>query len=197
MSEIIPLSCATLPGRFVTLEAISEAHRQVLSAAAEDPSLWRFVPFDPEKGYRAKFDDLLDAVARGTQVGFAVRRNRDGAAVGSASFMSLAPEHARVEIGAIWYRPEAQGSEVNPETMLLMLEHAFACGYNRVEFKTDAKNSRSRAALRKLGATEEGTLRRHMWLPQGRFRDSVYYSILADEWPPLRARLHRRLDAFT
>ena len=77
-----------------------------------------------------------------------------------------------------------------------MLENAFRAGYNRVEFKTDSKNARSRAALKKLGAKEEGTLRGHMWMPQGYFRDSVYFSILAPEWPQVRAALRRRLDTF-
>lgn len=196
MNTITPLFVEALSGRYVRLEALCEAHRSDLTTLAADPDLWRFVPFDAETGYAAKFDALLAAGAKGTQVGFAVRRLGDGALVGSASYMAVAPEHARVEIGAIWYCKQAQGSFVNPETMLLLLDHAFSCGYVRVEFKADALNSRSRAAIRKLGATEEGILRRHMWLPQGRFRDSVYYSILADEWPVLRARLAKRLAAF-
>ena len=196
MSEISSLFCKTLVGRFVTLEAITEGHRSALCALAADPSLWTYVPFDPAQGYGAKFDALLADMQSGTQIGFAVRRLADGVVVGSASYMAIAVGHARLEIGSIWYTTAAQGTVVNPETMLLMLDHAFAAGFNRVEFKADARNGRSRGALKKLGAIEEGTLRQHMWLPQGRFRDSVYYSILADEWAPLRARLCRRLDAF-
>ena len=100
-----------------------------------------------------------------------------------------------MEIGSTWYAPGAQARPVNPEAKYLLLGNAFAAHYNRVEFKTDAKNARSRAALRKLGAKEEGILRGHMWMPQGYFRDSVYFSILAAEWPDIRSRLERRLDA--
>lgn len=185
-----------LTGRFVQLEPLSPHHRDALMALAEDPSLWIYVPFDPAKGYAGKFEKLLADIERGTQIGFVVRRLSDQAIVGSASYMAIAVEHARLEIGAIWYAASAQGTMVNPETMLLMLDFAFACGFNRVEFKADARNARSRGALRKLGAVEEGTLRQHMWLPQGRYRDSVFYAILAEEWPSVRARLVRRLQAF-
>src|SRR6185369_15773547 len=106
------------------------------------------------------------------------------------------PAHAKLEIGGTWYAAEAQGGFVNPEAKYLLLENAFACRYNRVEFKTDSKNARSRAALTKLGAKEEGVLRGHMWVPQGYFRDSVYFSILASEWPAVKAALQRRLAAF-
>lgn len=191
----------SLTGQYVRLEPLEAHHREELMAAAADPALWKFVPFDPDKGYGEKLAEQMAAMAAGEQLVFVVRRLRDGLVVGSAAFMAIAPAHARVEIGAIWYQPEAQGSMINPETMLLMLDYGFSCDYNRIEFKADVRNARSRAALRKLGATEEGILRQHMWLPkgvdhQGRFRDSVYYSILADEWPALRERLQRRLAAF-
>jgi RimJ/RimL family protein N-acetyltransferase len=116
--------------------------------------------------------------------------------VGSTSYLAIAPEHAKVEIGATWYEPAAQGTAVNPEAKYLLLANAFAANYNRVELKTDARNARSRAAMRKMGATEEGTLRGHMWMPQGYFRDSVYFSILASEWPQVKAGLETRLAAF-
>lgn len=191
-----PLRPTTLCGRFVRLEPVEPHHHPELIAAAADPELWKYVPFEADKGYAGKLAAALAAVAAGTQVIYAVRRCSDGVLAGSASFLAIAPVHARVEIGAIWYRAEDQGTAVNPETMQLMLDHAFANGYNRVEFKADARNARSRAAIRKLGATEEGILRQHLWLPQGRFRDSVYSSILADEWPALREKLQHRLNAF-
>jgi RimJ/RimL family protein N-acetyltransferase len=135
-------------------------------------------------------------MAKGTQMTFAVRRLADGAIVGSTSYLAITPHDAKVEIGASWYVADAQGTSVNPEAKYLLLENAFAAGYNRVEFKTDSKNLHSRAALKKLGATEEGILRGHMWMPQGYFRDSVYFSILAAEWPRVKADLERRLAAF-
>jgi RimJ/RimL family protein N-acetyltransferase len=116
--------------------------------------------------------------------------------VGSTSYLAIQPMDARVEIGFTWYVPDAQGGPINPECKYLLLQNAFAAHYNRVEFKTDAKNTRSQAALKKLGAKEEGTLRGHMWMPQGYFRDSVYFSVLAAEWPDVKAALERRLSAF-
>lgn len=193
------LTIQPLCGRYVRLEPLETHHRGELMELAQDPALWTYVPFDAATGYGGKFDALLADMARGRQVGYAVRRlsaSGEGALVGSTSFMAIAPEHARLEIGAIWYAAPARGTMVNPETMLLMIDHALACGFNRIEFKADALNARSRGALKKLGATEEGILRQHMWLPQGRFRDSVYYAILAEEWPQIRARLVLRLKAF-
>ena len=85
---------------------------------------------------------------------------------------------------------------MNPEAKYLLFGNAFAANYNRVELKTDSKNKRSQAAMRKMGATEEGTLRGHMWMPQGYYRDSVYFSVLATEWPEVKAKLEARLAAF-
>jgi RimJ/RimL family protein N-acetyltransferase len=135
-------------------------------------------------------------IEMGRQLTFVVRRLKDGEIVGSTSYVAIAADQARVEIGATWYVAAARGTAVNPEAKYLLLENAFASGYNRVEFKTDSKNARSRAALTKLGAKEEGTLRGHMWMPQGYFRDSVYFSILASEWPEVKAALEKRLAAF-
>jgi RimJ/RimL family protein N-acetyltransferase len=138
----------------------------------------------------------MSANEKGLMLTFVVRRLSDDAIVGSTSYLNIVPSDARVEIGFTWYCPDAQGGPVNPECKYLLLQNAFAAHYNRVEFKTDAKNAHSRAALRKLGATEEGVLRSHMWMPQGYFRDSVYFSVLAGEWPQLKAKLEARLTAF-
>ena len=110
--------------------------------------------------------------------------------------MNIDRGNRRVEIGSTWIAPAWQRTAVNTEAKYLMLGNAFDAGYNRVEFKTDSKNARSRAALTKLGAKEEGTLRGHMWMPQGYFRDSVYFSILASEWPDVKAALEKRLATF-
>ena len=193
MTPVKALGPRTLSGRFVALEPLVPVHDDALCQAAADASLWEYVPFDAAAGFPAKLAELHRMMAAGTQLVYAVRRLADGKIVGSTSYMALAPEHARVEIGSTWYSAEAQGTAVNPEAKLLLLENAFACGYHRVELKTDARNARSRAAIRKLGATEEGTLRGHIWMPQGRFRDTVYFSILAAEWPGVREGLERRL----
>ena len=196
MNSVKSLGSAILAGRFVALEPLEERHYADLIRAAADPKIWTYIPLDVSKGFASRLSWFVQEMAKGTQLTFAVRRLADGAVVGSTSYLAITPHDAKVEIGATWYVAGAQGTAINPEAKLLLLENAFAAGYNRVEFKTDAKNLRSRAAIRKLGANEEGTLRGHMWMPQGYFRDSVYFSILAAEWPLVRAGLETRLAAF-
>jgi RimJ/RimL family protein N-acetyltransferase len=144
---------------------------------------------------------MVEENEAGRLMTFVVRRLADGAVVGSSSYLNIVPADGRVEIGFTWYTADVRGGAVNPEAKYLLLENAFAARYNRVEFKTDARNARSRAALLKLGAKEEGTLRSHIWMPptllreEGYFRDSVYFSILASEWPHVRSGLQKRLAA--
>jgi len=196
MKPVSPLGPKTLTGRFVALEPLEERHHADLIRAADDKALWTYIPLDVSKGYASRLPWFVAEMAKGSQLTFAVRRLSDGAIVGSTSYLAITPHDAKVEIGATWYVAGAQGSAVNPEAKFLLLENAFAADYNRVEFKTCSRNARSRAALKKLGATEEGILRAHMWMPQGYFRDSVYFSILAAEWPRVRAGLEARLAAF-
>jgi RimJ/RimL family protein N-acetyltransferase len=196
MKEVKPLGGRTLKGRFITLEPLEPRHFAELANAGCDPAIWTYMPHDVSAGVDAVIRGLAEENAQGRMITYAVRRLSDDALVGSTSYLAVAPEHAKVEIGATWYQPSAQATAVNPEAKYLLLSNAFAAGYNRVELKTDAKNSRSRAAMKKMGATEEGTLRGHMWMPQGYFRDSVYFSILASEWPQVKAKLETRLAAF-
>ena len=190
-----PLGGQILKGRFVALEPLGAGNRAALLAAFE-PDVFTYMPFDVAQGYAPVLDWHAQENAAGRMVSYAVRRCSDGAVVGSTSYLAIAAEHGRVEIGSTWYARAAQGGAVNPEAKYLLLANAFDKGWNRVEFKTDSKNARSRAALAKLGATEEGTLRGHMWVPQGYFRDSVYFSIVASEWPAVKARLEERMAAF-
>lgn len=186
-----------LEGHFITLEPLEERHHEALVASVDRADLWQFMPFEAASGgVLRRLKAFAEEIARGQQIAFAVRRRSDSQIVGSTSYVSIVPEHARVEIGATWYRSDVQGSFVNPEAKYLLLANAFAANYHRVEFKTDFRNARSRAALAKLGATEEGILRGHMWMPQGYHRDSVYFSILAPEWPAVRNRLEERLQDF-
>ena len=196
MKLVSSLGQRTLTGKFIALEPLEERHHTELLRAASDPDIWRYIPVDPKKGFSARLPWLASEMAKGAMITFVVRQLADDAVVGSTSYLNIAPQDAKVEIGFTWYVAEAQGGAVNPEAKYLLLANAFAASYNRVEFKTDAKNARSRAALLKLGAKEEGTLRGHMWMPQGYFRDSVYFSILAGEWPGVKARLEERLAAF-
>jgi RimJ/RimL family protein N-acetyltransferase len=196
MTPVATLGPRTLTGRLIALEPLEDRHHAALLNAAADPETWTYIPVDPAKGFAARLPWMVEENANGHLQTFVVRRLADDAVVGSTSYLNIAPGDARVEIGFTWYTAAARGGPVNPEAKCLLLENAFACHYNRVEFKTDARNVRSRAALLKLGAREEGILRGHMWMPQGYFRDSVYFSILAAEWPAVRAGLQKRLAAY-
>ena len=130
----------------------------------------------------------------GTALPFATVDRKSGRAIGSTRFGNIVPEHKRIEIGWTWISPQFQRSAVNTEAKFLMLRYAFErLGCNRVELKTNSLNMRSRNAILRIGAKEEGTLRSHMINPDGTLRDTVYYSILAPEWPDVRARLEARL----
>jgi RimJ/RimL family protein N-acetyltransferase len=197
MTPATSLGPRTLKGKFVTLEPLEERHHGALiKAAASDADIWRYIPVDPEKKFESRLPWMVKENEAGRLITFAVRRHADDAIVGSTSYLAIQPADARVEVGFTWYVPQAQGGPVNPECKYLLLQNAFAAHYNRVEFKTDAKNAKSRAALKKLGAKEEGILRGHMWMPQGYFRDSVYFSVLASEWPQVKAGLEQRLSTF-
>jgi RimJ/RimL family protein N-acetyltransferase len=113
--------------------------------------------------------------------------------VGQTCYLAIAPEHDRVEVGGTWYAPAAQATHVSPAAKLLMLGHAFACGAERVELKTDARNMRSRNAMLKMGAQFEGIHRRHMRRRDGTRRDTAWYSVIREEWRAVKARLEARL----
>ncbi|MEI9888715.1 MAG: GNAT family protein [Rhizomicrobium sp.] len=196
MKKVEPLGGGTLTGRFVALEPLETRHHAGLIAAAQDASLFAYMPFDTSQGFAARLGWFEDEQASGRMIVYVVRRLGDGAIVGATAYLNIAPGDAKVEIGSTWYTRAAQASAVNPEAKYLLLANAFGKNWNRVEFKTDAKNARSRAALKKLGAKEEGILRGHMWMPQGYYRDSVYFSILASEWDGVKAGLETRLKAY-
>jgi RimJ/RimL family protein N-acetyltransferase len=180
----------------VSLEPFAEHHRAGLTAAAEaDVSIFAHMPFPiAQRGYGAWFDWLRAEQAAGRWIPHAVIAP-DGRIVGQSCYLVIRPEHAGVEIGGTWYARPAQGTAVNPAAKLLLLEHAFACGAERVEFKTDARNAQSRAALAKLGAAFEGIFRRQMRRPDGTMRDNAYFSVIREEWPALRARIEARIAA--
>jgi RimJ/RimL family protein N-acetyltransferase len=134
-----------------------------------------------------------DALAAPEDVAFAVVTKTGEA--GSTRFLNHEPQHRRVEIGWTWLRASAHGTGANVETKMLLLQHAFErCGMQRVEFKTDARNARTRGSLLALGARFEGIARKHMMLPTGP-RDSAWYGITEDEWPEVKARLLGRLES--
>src|SRR5262249_52144200 len=166
--------------------------------AADDEPIWLHtltVAFGPE--FDHWFDYALANRAADRQYPFAVCRLGDQALLGSTSYLDPVPQHRRVEIGSTWYVPEVWGTPVNPECKLLLLAHAFdVLGLNRVSLCTDVRNTRSQAAIEKLGAVQEGVLRSHMITQGGRVRDSVTYSVVRDDWPRVKERLTARLAGF-
>jgi N-acetyltransferase len=200
-----------LEGRFVRLEPLRRHHTSALArASAEDRSTYgfTFVPAD-EASMAAAVEDTLRLAATGSILAFVILRRNESRVVGWTRFSDLTPwvwpsgsRHQRqetpdaVEIGATFLAASAQRSPVNTETKLLMLNHAFAnWNVHRVRFRTDARNTRSRQAIERLGARFEGILRADRSGADDTVRDSAYYSILSTEWPALRHRLEARLEA--
>jgi RimJ/RimL family protein N-acetyltransferase len=187
----------TLQGETVRLEPLSSTHLPDLQVAGdEDPSIFRWIANNPYLigGWEAWLAEALDGQNAGSYLPWATVERATGRAVGSTRFGDIEPDHGRVEIGWTWLGRSHQRTSLNTEAKLLQLRHAFEeLGAERVAFKTDARNVQSQEAIARLGAMLEGTLRRHIRMPDGYIRDSVYYSILRDEWPAVRARLEARL----
>jgi N-acetyltransferase len=187
-----------LTGSLVTLEPLAPRHEEALAEAAA-ASDWSLIAVDASSpgGFKRWFAWMLASIGgeqRDARAAFAVIRRRDGVAIGSTSFHAVYPEDCRVEIGMTWYARSEWGSGANVEAKLLMLTRAFDLGYRRVEFKTDARNVRSRRALEALPAQFEGVFRKHMLVRGGQRRDSAYYSVIDDDWPSVRSNLERRLE---
>jgi len=186
----------TLEGEHVRLEPLTMAHHAALWEIAKDRELWRWTATDVHAAddLRRYMEKALTEQAEGRSLPFATIAKSVGRPVGSTRFGNIEPLNRRVEIGWTWLGSDWQRTAVNTEAKLLMLTHAFETwGCIRVELKTDALNTASRAAIARLGAKEEGTLRRHIITQAGRVRDTVYYSILDEEWPGIKARLTARL----
>lgn len=187
-----------LRGPRVALEPLAAQHLPGLASAISDGSLWEIpvtsVPHPAELPlFLERAAERYDAQVERQ---FATIDIASGAVVGSTRFMNINREHRRVEIGFTFIARSWQRTHVNTEAKYLMLQHVFdKWGCNRVELLTDVLNARSRAAIRRIGATEEGVLRNHMIMRDGRKRDSVIHSIVVDEWPAVRGRLEAMLDA--
>jgi RimJ/RimL family protein N-acetyltransferase len=190
---IWPPASKPLEGSIVRLEPIDDRHREPLLAASAEPDAWtwmdRRVPGD-ERAFSEWFDVRLDASRAGSEWCFVTISADTAAPIGSSSYLHVRPEHDGLEIGWTWLHPSAWRTGANREAKLLMLGHAFdELGAMRVEFKTDARNERSRNALTALGATFEGIFRKHMLMPALGVRDSAYFSIVDDEWPQVAGEL--------
>ena len=188
----------TLDGTHVRLEPLTAGHVPALARVGLEPAIWRWglSMLTTEDDMRAYVETALAEQRRGVSLPFAIVDRARDVVIGSTRYGNIVPADHRLEIGWTWLTPSQQRTAANTEAKLLLLTHAFeALGAMRVEFKTDALNLQSRAAIARLGAVEEGTFRKHMLTASGRVRDSVYFSILDTEWPAIKARLTSKLAA--
>jgi len=202
MNEVAPplniVTPITLEGSVVRLEPIHREHAEVFWEVAKGAldDIFQWIPYRMKT--REDFQRLVEKAfgeqERGESVVFATVERGSGRVIGSTRFMNIDRANRRVEIGSTWIAPAWQRSAINTEAKYLMLRHAFEVWQcMRVELKTDALNQRSRNAILRIGAKEEGTLRRHVITWTGRVRDSIYFSILDAEWPEVKSRLEGKL----
>ena len=184
-----------LEGDVIRLEPLSQEHAQGLYTRGRDAGDWTYMP-------RRCFVDLADArqwidaaLEPPNQLPFAIVERSKNKVVGSSRYLNIRPEHRSLEIGWTWLGQEWQRTAVNTEAKLLLLRHAFErLNCLRVEFKTDARNLRSQRALERMGATREGVMRKHMIVQEEFARDSVYFSVIDEDWPDVRERLEILLE---
>jgi N-acetyltransferase len=191
-----PLAPVTLSGSIVRLEPLTELHVDDLARIGADPELWLYTMtrITGRADAEAYVATALGSAAQGSALPFVTILQSENRVIGSTQFGNYDRGNRRIEIGGTWIAPALQRSGANVEAKLLMLTHAFEqLGCNRVEFKTDVLNQKSRNALLGIGALEEGVLREHSIIWNGRKRDTIYYSILTAEWPDVKNRLEQRL----
>lgn len=198
-TQPFPVQPVTLVGQVVRLEPLSLAHVADLCAVGLDDDIWRYMLYGwvrSEADLRRWVEKMLTLQEQGSDLPFAVIHLASGRAIGATRYLEICPAHRSLEIGGTWYGKAYQRTAVNTESKYLLLKHAFEdLGCIRVQFKTDLRNLRSQQALERLGAVKEGILRNHRILPDGTVRHSVYYSIIAEEWPAVKARLEGFLSA--
>ncbi len=173
------------------------AHHAALCEVGLDPDLWKVTIMNVSTADDMKryIDAALREQKAGSALPFVIVERSSGAVVGSTRYLNIETEHRKLEIGSTWVAREWQCTAVNTEAKYLLLRHAFeTLGCVRVEFKTDALNEKSRAALLRIGAKQEGILRKHLITQTGRMRDSVYFSILDTEWAEVKKRLEGKLN---
>ncbi|HTX90806.1 MAG TPA: GNAT family protein [Anaerolineales bacterium] len=188
----------TLTGRHVRVEPMTEAHVPGLAAIGCDDRIWALMLYGlirSEADMRVWVRDILERQAEGTDLPFVVVHLASGRIAGATRYLEMRPEHKALEIGGTWYGLDFQRTAVNTECKYLLLKYAFeTLGCVRVQFKADSRNVRSLRAIERLGATREGVLRNHYIMPDGAHRDSVYYSVLDQEWPTVRQKLESLLE---
>ena len=186
----------TLVGQSIRLEPLHIDHAPALAHAGLHAELWRLqpAPITTEDDMRNYVQTALSDQQCGSGLPFVIVDSATNQVIGSTRYMDIALTHFRLEIGATWLTPAHQRSRANTEAKLLLLSHAFEnLGIKRVVFKTETLNEQSRKALTRLGAVEEDTFRQHLYTVSGRARDMVYFSILSDEWPAIKAALVARV----
>ena len=195
MMEVKPV---TLTGKYVQLEPLSEAHVPGLTAVGVNDDIWRWLPYGVmrnEDDIRRWVQNLLAQIPSGSVMPFAVIQLASGRVAGATRYMDIHPKDYALEIGGTWYGVEFQRTAVNTEAKYLLLRHAFEdLKCIRVQIKTDLRNERSQKAIERIGAMREGVLRNNMIMPDGYYRSSVYYSILDNEWPAVKARLEEMMN---
>jgi len=194
-SEMI-VAPVTLEGKCVQLEPLLAAHHAALTEIGLDEDLWRWIPAPVRTPAEmsAYIEAALAEQARGVSLPFTIVEKSSGKPVGCTRYGNIDRVHRRVEIGWTWVAKPWQRTAVNTEAKYLLLRHAFeTLGCIRVELKTDSLNGKSRAAILRIGARQEGIFRNHMITASGRIRHTVYFSIVDDEWSAVKTRFEQRL----
>ncbi len=190
----------TLQGKHVRLEPMTEAHIPGLAEIGAGQNFWDFMLYgrmDSEENMRGWVMDIISRGEKGTDQPFVVIHLASGRVTGATRYLNIMPRDCGLEIGGTWYGTEFQRTAVNTECKYLLLSHAFeTLGAIRVQLKTDLRNERSQKAMERIGAKKEGILRNHMILPDGRYRDSVFYSILDTEWPEVKMNLEAMMRKY-
>ena len=187
-----------LEGKHVRLEPMTEAHVPGLTQIGVGQTFWDFMLYgniNTEADMANWVQDILSRAEKGTDLPFVAIQLASGRLAGATRYLNIMPKDRGLEIGGTWYGPEFQRTAVNTECKYLLLQHAFeTLECIRVQLKTDQRNERSQKAIERIGAVKEGVLRNHMILPDGRYRHSVFYSILDSEWPQVKQHLEQMLN---
>ena len=188
-----------LEGEQVRLVPLRAEHAKDLWNVGQHEPLWRWMPWimEEESDFEQRVADWLTWADHNFGQVYVTEVKAGAGVVGSTSYLNANPANRRVEIGATWVTPAWQRTGVNTECKLLLMRHAFEeLGANRVELKTDSLNTQSRAAIARIGAREEGTLRNHMVRPDGSLRHSTYFAVTVEEWPRVQEHLRRLISAY-
>lgn len=190
----------TLQGKYVRLEPISEAHIDGLAEIGIGHDFWKFMLYGEMKtkeNFRFFVKDLLEREKAGTDLPFVAIHLASGRIAGATRYLNIMPKDRGLEVGGTWYGVDFQRTPVNTECKYLLFSHAFeTLKCIRLQLKTDSLNVRSQTAIERIGAKKEGMLRNHMITPEGRYRHSVFYSILDTEWEDVKKRLEEMMKKY-